>query len=163
MAKLNGFGSLYDDYKKNLNIYYKDQSQGILSHEVNKLNVIVRMIFNITNACLKVNNEKSTYYDVFGENGKKLKFSSIKPFLDYMHNLTPKTLDDLVNSLSDFYDFKENREPFEVFINNALDWQLNDNDKHNDFSSIFKGQLIELIELNKKMRIFLLSKRWINF
>ncbi|BBU94507.1 UvrD-helicase domain-containing protein [Providencia rettgeri] len=154
VAKLNGFGSLYDDYKKNLNIYYKDQSQGILSHEVNKLNVIVRMIFNITNACLKVNNEKSTYYDVFGENGKKLKFSSIKPFLDYMHNLTPKTLDDLVNSLSDFYDFKENREPFEVFINNALDWQLNDNDKHNDFSSIFKGQLIELIELNKKNEDF---------
>ncbi|EPG7577254.1 hypothetical protein M0K77_001633 [Providencia rettgeri] len=150
VAKLNGFGGLYDNYKKNLNIYYKDQNQGILSHEVNKLNVIVRMIFNITNSYLKVNNEKSTYYDVFGENGKKLKFSSIKPFLDYMHNLTPETLGNLVNRLSDFYDCKENRVPFEVFINNSLGWQLNGNDKHNGFSSIFKGKLIEFIELNKK-------------
>ena len=150
VAKLNGFGGLYENYKGNLKIYYKDQNQGILSHEVSKLNFIVRIIFNVINAYLMVKNEKNTYYDVFGENGKKLKFSSIKLFLNSMHKLTPNTLGDLINGLSKIYDCKENREPFEVYINNALGWKLNSNDKHSNFSSMFKEQLIELIELNKK-------------
>lgn len=150
VAKLNGFGGLYENYKENLKIFYKDQNQGILSHEMSKLNVVVRVIYNIINVYLMVKNEKSTYYDVFGENGKKLKFSSIKPFLDSIHKLAPNTLNDLVNGFSNVYDCKENREAFEVYINNALGWQLNSNDKHNNCSLMFKEQLIELIELNKK-------------
>ncbi|MEQ5111569.1 UvrD-helicase domain-containing protein [Providencia vermicola] len=143
MAELIGFGEVYGALTKPENFYYKDINSQILSHEVSKLNSTVRIIYNIINMYLIIRNEKSTYYDVFGHEGKKLSFLSVNYFLDSINSIEPVTLGDLISSLSSYYDASKNLEPFYLYMDKILGDKNNDIEKYENFYSLLRTELFE--------------------
>ncbi|MFM5379326.1 UvrD-helicase domain-containing protein [Aeromonas dhakensis] len=145
MAEMNGFGDIYHAFKQAENIYYDDLNTKLLSNELDKLDPTIRIIYKIVNLYLLVNNHNSTYYELFGDKGRIVKFSEANNFLKKMRAFKAITLGDFLSEISNYYIDSPNSPPLNVFINSFFGSNFDDVLKHKNIQSFIKYLLKELM------------------
>ncbi|EHH3647590.1 ATP-dependent helicase [Vibrio parahaemolyticus] len=145
MAEMNGFGEVYEAFKTADNIYFDDLNTKLLSHELDKLDPVIRIIFKLINSYLSINNETTTFYDVFGERGRSISFSEANEFLRSIRETNPTTLRVLLSSISDYYRGSSGSKPLEIFLRRCLGSKLDEIADYGSVESLVRGLLRDLM------------------
>jgi len=120
MAKLNGFGDIYDAFNKAENIYYQDLNTKLLSHELEKLDPTIRLLYRFIRLFMRIKDNDSTYFDIFGAQGKKLSFLSASTLLDELKSIQASTLGELIKNISARYNDTKRSGALDIYVNNFI-------------------------------------------
>lgn len=145
MAQLNGFGDIYDAFNNAENIYYKDLNAKFLSHELEKLDPTIRLIYQFVRQFVQINNVKATYYDVFGTRSKKLTFSVANKLINDINSINPVTIGDLIQGFSNLYKDAMRSEELEAYCLQCLKNKKEDIERFGTIENMFTSLIRELM------------------
>ena len=145
MAQLNGFGAIYDAFRSAENIYHEDLNTKLLSHELEKLDPTIRLLFQFVRQFVQINNTKATYYDVFGVRSRKLTFSVANKLINDINLISPSTIGDLVEGFSKLYNVEVRSEELEAYCYQSLKNKKEDIARFGTIENMIKSLLRELM------------------
>lgn len=145
MAQLNGFGVIYDAFNSAENIYYKDLNTKFLSHELEKLDPTIRLLYQFVRQFIQINNSKATYYDVFGSRSKKLSFSVANKLINDINSINPATIGDLIQGFSNLYKVEIKSEELEAYCHQSLKNKKEDIERFGTIENMISSLIRELM------------------
>jgi len=145
MAQLNGFGVIYDAFNNAENIYYKDLNTKLLSHELEKLDPTIRLLYQFVRQFVQINNAKATYYDVFGSRSKKLTFSVANKLINDINLISPVTIGELIQGFSELYNVDVRSEELEAYCSQSFKNKKDDIERFGTIENMINSLLRELM------------------
>ncbi|ELJ8583282.1 ATP-dependent helicase [Vibrio cholerae] len=145
MAQLNGFGEIYDAFNNAENIYYKDLNTKFLSHELDKLDPTIRLIYQFVRQFIQIDNVNATYYDVFGSFSKNLTFSGANKLINDIKSINPVTIGDLIYGVSILYNVQNRSEELEAYCCQSLNDKKGDIERFGTIENMFNSLIRELM------------------
>jgi DNA helicase-2/ATP-dependent DNA helicase PcrA len=100
MAQLNGFGDFYESLRVADAIYWKEINTKLLSHDVEKLDQRVLLIYNLISLHQKLRKDSTTFYNILGPLNSRLSFSSVNNLITLLKNVNVTNFGDLVSEYS---------------------------------------------------------------
>jgi DNA helicase-2/ATP-dependent DNA helicase PcrA len=100
MASFNGFGDVYDVYKKSA-IYYDNLNTQVLSQQLEKLHPIILTIYNFVRLYQDIQKSMVSYYDIFGSSSKNMAFSKASLVISELKSEKVASLKDWLDLIID--------------------------------------------------------------
>lgn len=95
MAMFNGFGDVYEVYRKSV-IYHDNLSAQVLSQQLEKLHPTVLTIYHFVKLYQDIQQSAVSYYDIFGASSKNMVFSKASLLIRELKNKEVKSLKDWI-------------------------------------------------------------------
>lgn len=150
MAEMNGFGVIYEAFKSADNIYYDDLNTKLLSHELDKLDPTIRTIYKIINSYLLIQDNTTTFYDVFGEKGRAISFYDASDFIKTLKISDPTTLGEFISFISNLHIKTPDSLPLNIYINSFLSFKYDEETDYSSIESFIKSLLKDLMIARKE-------------
>ncbi|HAT3807629.1 TPA: ATP-dependent helicase [Morganella morganii] len=145
MAEMNGFGEVYESFREAENIYYDDLNTKLLSHELEKLEPIIRVIYKLLSSYLSIKDDNTTFYDIFGEKGRFISFHDAHSFVKSLKEINPTSLGELLFSISDYYLSIPHSSCLDIFVNRFLGAKQDEISDYGSIDSLVRGGLRDLM------------------
>lgn len=100
MANFNRFGDVYEVYQKSV-IYHDNLNTQVLSQQLEKLHPTVLTIYHLIKLYRDIQQEKVSYYDVFGVSSENMAFSKASLIIRELRSTEITSLKDWVDLISD--------------------------------------------------------------
>lgn len=147
MAEMNGFGDIYESFRGADNIYYEDLNTKLLSHELEKLDSTIRVIYKLLSSYLSLEDSDTTFYDIFGESGRSISFSEAHSFVESIREINPTCLGDLLLSISDYYEKNPTSRCLDIYVSRFLGSKIDDISDYGTIESLVRGGLRDLMKI----------------
>ncbi|MEA3482349.1 MAG: UvrD-helicase domain-containing protein [Pseudomonadota bacterium] len=145
MAEMNGFGEVYESFRVAENIYFDDLNTKLLSHELEKLDPIIRVIYKLLSSFLSIEDSNTTFYDLFGEKGRFISFLDAHNFIKVLREINPHTLGDLLSALSDYHLANQSSNCLDIFVRRFLGAKQDEMPDYGNIESLVRGGLRDLM------------------
>ncbi|HGS4501907.1 TPA: UvrD-helicase domain-containing protein [Vibrio parahaemolyticus] len=145
MAEMNGFGEVYESFRVAENIYFDDLNTKLLSHELEKLDPIIRVIYKLLSSFLSIEDSNTTFYDLFGEKGRSISFLDAHNFIKVLREINPNTLRDLLSALSDYHLARPSSNCLDIFVRRFLGAKQDEISDYGSIDSLVRGGLRDLM------------------
>ncbi|MGR6861731.1 UvrD-helicase domain-containing protein [Aliivibrio salmonicida] len=142
MASFNGFESVYDVYSKST-IYYNDLNTQVLSHQLEKLNPTILIIYHLIKFYQDIQEGLVSYYDVFGASSKNLSFSKASLVIRELNNENINSFRDWLDLIIELLEKNESKDALGKALINRVNFE---NDKVVS-ADIFRSTLLESIHI----------------
>lgn len=149
MAKMSGFGEIYDSFREAENIYFDDLNTKLLSHELEKLEPIVRVIYKLLSSYLSLEDSSTTFYDLFGEKGRCISFREAYRFVSFLKGVNPTNLSELLSAISDFYLISPNSNSLDIFVRSFLGDKKEEISDYGSIDSLVRSGLRDLMVIRE--------------
>lgn len=149
MAEMNGFGEVYESFRVADNIYFDDLNTKLLSHELDKLEPIISVIYKLLNSYLLIENSSTTFYDLFGEKGRSISFYDAHGFVKILKEINPTSLSELLAAISDYHLANPHSSCLDIFVRRFLGAKQDEISDYGSIDSLVRGGLRDLMILRE--------------
>ncbi|MEZ9182446.1 UvrD-helicase domain-containing protein [Vibrio cyclitrophicus] len=145
MAEMNGFGEVYESFREAENIYFDDLNTKLLSHELEKLEPIIRVIYKLLSSYLSIEDSSTTFYDLFGEKGRSISFYDAHSFVKILKEINPTSLSELLAAISDYHLANPHSSCLDIFVRRFLGAKQDEISDYGSIDSLVRGGLRDLM------------------
>ena len=145
MAEMNGFGEIYESFQLAENIYFDDLNTKLLSHELEKLEPIIAIIYKLLSYYFSIEDSRTTFYDLFGENGRAISFYDAHSFVRILKEINPKNLSELLEKISDYHIKNPHSSCLNIFVRRFLGAKQDEISDYGSIDSLVRGGLRDLM------------------
>lgn len=145
MAEMNGFGEIYNSFRLAENIYFDDLNTKLLSHELEKLEPILRIIYKLLTSYFSIEDSSTTFYDLFGENGRSISFNDAHTFVKTLKQIKPTNLSELLSGISSCHLATPNLSCLDIFVRRFLGAKYDEISDYGSIDSLIRGGLRDLM------------------
>lgn len=141
MANFNGFGDVYELYRKS-NIYYENLNTQVLSQQLEKLHPTVLHIYYLVKLYQDIQNGIASYYDIFGMLSENVTFAKASLLIHKLRNIKITSLKEWLDLIIKELNNHEIKDILKLVLINRIHYEI---DKVNS-SNIFKSTLFDDIK-----------------
>lgn len=126
MAQLNGFGDLYAALSVAEAIYWSELNTKILSHDVEKLDPRILLMYNLMTLYRKLQNDSTTFYEILGPLSNRISFSSVNNLIALLQGVNVTSFGELVTEYSRILNSRELNGSLKKSLLNILSINIDD-------------------------------------
>lgn len=144
LASLGGFENVYKSISDSKIIYYKDINSQLLSHQLEKLHPAVLIFYHLVMFYKKLNDENTTYYDLFGKTNNDITFDNAKTVIDLFSGMKVNTLEELLKNISEIiqsHHVDDTNLAIKYCLNNIFSKLYSEIKKYNSFYTYIRDMI----------------------
>lgn len=142
MAKFNGFGDVYKEYKESA-IYFENLNTQVLSQQLEKLHPTVLHIYYFVKLYQDIQNGMASYYDIFGMSSENITFAKASLLIRKLRNIKIISLKEWLDLIIKELNNHHIKDILKLVLINYIHYQV---DKVNS-SDIFESTLLDDINI----------------
>lgn len=142
MAKFNGFGDVYKEYKESA-IYFENLNTQVLSQQLEKLHPTVLHIYYFVKLYQDIQNGMASYYDIFGVSSENITFAKASLLIRKLRNIKIISLKEWLDLIIKELNNHHIKDILKLVLINYIHYQV---DKVNS-SDIFESTLLDDINI----------------
>lgn len=100
LANLNGFKDVYHEVNKANFIFFNDFNTKFITHQLDKLDPSLRILYNLIKLHINLKNDFTTYYDLLGNTKYQISFNQAKKMINNLRDIKANNLNKFIQRLS---------------------------------------------------------------
>ncbi|GAA6170816.1 hypothetical protein NBRC116592_04860 [Colwellia sp. KU-HH00111] len=148
MAQLNGFGDTYSVLSQAETIYWKELNTKLLSHDIEKLDPTILLIYNLVTLYLKLQNDSTTFYEVLGQLHSRISFAAVNNLIYSLRGVEVANLGELISAYSRVLGEADLNVHLKKSLLNNISINVEDTNATGSLHSFFLGRFRELMYTN---------------